>query len=128
MSTSKTCKTSTSKTAKHMAMVAFWKKHIIDRKLSGLTVKAYCEENDIERPDDLRFKTVAKKSASKVKIIQLIDNETPLDEVAKAQGMSFEALLNDLDSIVYSGTKLNIDSGHTVCNGNQLILAAHLSY
>ncbi|MCQ2244386.1 MAG: DNA helicase RecQ [Bacteroidaceae bacterium] len=72
-------------------------------------IKVYCEENDIERPDDLRFKTVAKKSASKVKIIQLIDNETPLDEVAKAQGMSFEALLNDLDSIVYSGTKLNID-------------------
>lgn len=47
MSTSKTCKTSTSKTAKHMAMVAFWKKHIIDRKLSGLTVKAYCEENNL---------------------------------------------------------------------------------
>ena len=44
LSTSKTCKTSTSKTAKHTAMVAFWKKHIIDRKLSGLTVKAYCEE------------------------------------------------------------------------------------
>ena len=47
MSTSKTCKTSTSKTAKHTAMVAFWKKHIIDRKLSGLTVKAYCEENNL---------------------------------------------------------------------------------
>lgn len=69
----------------------------------------YCEENDIVRPDDMRFKTVAKKSASKVKIIQLIDQETPLDEVAKALGISFEALLNDLDSIVYSGTKLNID-------------------
>ncbi len=72
-------------------------------------IKEYCEENDIERPDDMRFKTVAKKSASKVKIIQLIDQETPLDEVAKALGMSFESLLNDLDSIVYSGTKLNID-------------------
>ena len=72
-------------------------------------IKAYCEENDIERPDDMRFKTVAKKSVSKVKIIQLIDKETPLDELAKTQGISYEALLNDLDSIVYSGTKLNID-------------------
>ena len=72
-------------------------------------IKVYCEENDIERPDDMRFKTVAKKSVSKVKIIQLIDKETPLDELAKTQGISYEALLNDLDSIVYSGTKLNID-------------------
>ncbi|MCQ2253962.1 MAG: DNA helicase RecQ [Bacteroidaceae bacterium] len=72
-------------------------------------IKVYCEENDIERPDDMRFKTVAKKSASKVKIIQQIDDQYPLDEIAKTQGMSFEDLLNDLDSIVYSGTKLNID-------------------
>lgn len=72
-------------------------------------IKVYCEENDIERPDDMRFKTVAKKSVSKVKIIQLIDKETPLDELAKTQGISYETLLNDLDSIVYSGTKLNID-------------------
>lgn len=72
-------------------------------------IKVYCEENDIERPDDMRFKTVAKKSVSKVKIIEQIDKQTPLDEISKTQGISFETLLNDLDSIVYSGTKLNID-------------------
>ena len=72
-------------------------------------IKLYCKENDIERPEDLRFKTVAKKSAQKLKIIHEIDMQKPLNEIAKAQGMTFEALLNDLDSIVYSGTKLNID-------------------
>ena len=72
-------------------------------------IKVYCEENDIERPDDMRFKTVAKKSVSKVKIIEQIDKQTPLDEISKTQGISFDTLLNDLDSIVYSGTKLNID-------------------
>ncbi|MCF0202292.1 MAG: DNA helicase RecQ [Bacteroidaceae bacterium] len=72
-------------------------------------IKSYCEENDIVRPEDIRFKTVAKKSANKVRIIQCIDNQMPLDEIAKAFGLSFDALLNDLDSIVYSGTKVNID-------------------
>ena len=72
-------------------------------------IKDYCEENDIERPEDIRFKTVAKKSASKLKTISLIDGKFSLDEIAKVQGLSFEALLNELDSIVYSGTKLNID-------------------
>ncbi len=72
-------------------------------------IKQYCDENEIERPADLRIRTVAKKSLSKVKIIQSIDNKKLLDEVAKNLGMDFDEFLDELESIVYSGTKLNID-------------------
>ncbi len=72
-------------------------------------IRAYCEENEIESPEELRVRTVAKKSLTKVKIIQLIDKRWPLDEIAKVQGMDFEELLDELDAIVYSGTKINID-------------------
>ncbi|MBR6180494.1 MAG: DNA helicase RecQ [Prevotella sp.] len=72
-------------------------------------IKKHCEENDIERPEELRVKTVAKKSILKVKIIQSIDRKIDLDEVAKAQGLDFEDLLTEIENIVYSGTKLNID-------------------
>ena len=72
-------------------------------------IKRHCEENEIERPEDLRVRTVAKKSAMKVKIIQSIDRQVALDDIANAQGLEFEELLDEVEAIVYSGTKLNID-------------------
>lgn len=72
-------------------------------------IKRRCEENDIERPEELRVRTVAKKSMLKVKIIQSIDRQIPLDDIASAQGLEFEELLDEIEAIVYSGTKLNID-------------------
>ena len=72
-------------------------------------IKRHCEENDIERPEDLRIRTVPKKSMLKVKIIQSIDRKVALDDIADAQNIEFDDLLNEIEAIVYSGTKLNID-------------------
>jgi ATP-dependent DNA helicase RecQ len=72
-------------------------------------IKRYCEENEIVRQADLRVRTVAKKSILKVKIIQAIDRQIALDDIAMAQGLEFEELLDEVEAIVYSGTKLNID-------------------
>ena len=72
-------------------------------------IKRHCEENDIERPEDLRIRTVPKKSMLKVKIIQSIDRKMPLDDIADAQNIDFEDLLTEIEAIVYSGTKINID-------------------
>ena len=72
-------------------------------------IKAYCEENEIERQVDMRVRTVAKKSMLKVKIIQSIDRQIALDDIADAQGIEFEELLDEVEAIVYSGTKLDID-------------------
>lgn len=72
-------------------------------------IKKYCDENDIERPEDLRIRTVVKESAIKPKIIQSIDRQIALDDIAKAQGIEFEELLDEIEAIVYSGLKLNID-------------------
>ena len=72
-------------------------------------IKRYCEENDIVRQADLRVRTVAKKSLLKVKIIQSIDRQIALDDIANAQGIDFDEMLNEVEAIVYSGTKLNID-------------------
>ncbi len=72
-------------------------------------IKRYCEENDITRQADLRVRTVAKKSMLKVKIIQGIDRQVALDDIANAQGLEFGELLDEVEAIVYSGTKLNID-------------------
>jgi ATP-dependent DNA helicase RecQ len=72
-------------------------------------IKRYCDENDIVRQADLRVRTVAKKSMLKVKIIQAIDRQIALDDIANAQGIEFETLLDEVEAIVYSGTKLNID-------------------
>ena len=72
-------------------------------------IKKHCKENDIERPEELRVRTVAKKSVLKVKIIQSIDRQIALDDIAEAQGIDFETLLDEVDAIVYSGTKINID-------------------
>ena len=68
-------------------------------------IKRHCEENEIERPEDLRVRTVAKKSAMKVKIIQSIDRQVALDDIANAQGLEFEELLDEVEAIVYSGTR-----------------------
>ena len=72
-------------------------------------IAKYCEENEIERQMDLRVRTVAKKSMLKVKIIQSIDRQVALDDIANAQGIDFDELLDEIEAIVYSGTKLNID-------------------
>ncbi len=72
-------------------------------------IKKHCEENEIERPEELRVRTVAKKSMLKVKIIQSIDRKVALDDIANAQGIDFDELLDEVEAIVYSGTKLNID-------------------
>ena len=72
-------------------------------------IKKYCEENGIERQVDMRVRTVAKKSMLKVKIIQSIDHQVALDDIATAQGIDFDELLDEVEAIVYSGTKLNID-------------------
>lgn len=72
-------------------------------------IKKYCEENEIERPEELRVRTVAKKSALKVNIIHSIDRQIALDDIAEAKGLEFEALLDEIEAIIYSGTKLNID-------------------
>ena len=71
-------------------------------------IKKYCKENDIVPPEELRVRTVAKKS-KKVKIIASIDRQIPLDDIANAEGLDFDELLDNLDDIVYSGTKINID-------------------
>ena len=72
-------------------------------------IQKHCEENEIERPEEIRVKTVAKKSILKVKIIQSIDRKIDFEEIAKAQGLDFDELLTEIEAIVYSGTKLNID-------------------
>jgi len=72
-------------------------------------IAKYCEENNIERQTDIRVRTVAKKSAQMVSIIQSIDRQVPLDDIAQAKGMEFEELLDKVEAIVYSGMKLNIN-------------------
>ena len=72
-------------------------------------INQYCEENLIERPEELRVRTVAKKSVLKVSIIQSIDRQIDLDDLAEAKGLDFSELLDEIEAIVYSGTKLNID-------------------
>ncbi len=72
-------------------------------------IKRHCEENEIERPEDLRVRTVANKSKLKVSIIQSIDRKVALDDIAVAKGIDFCDLLDEVEAIVYSGTKLNID-------------------
>ena len=72
-------------------------------------IRMHCEENEIDRPEDLRVRTVANKSKLKVSIIQSIDRKVALDDIAVAKGIEFGELLDEIEAIVYSGTKLNID-------------------
>jgi ATP-dependent DNA helicase RecQ len=72
-------------------------------------IKKHVEENDIIRPEDLRVKTVANKSKLKVSIVQAIDRKVALDDLAESKGMEFSEILSEVEAIVYSGTKINID-------------------
>lgn len=71
-------------------------------------INRYVEDNDIIRPDDLVVKSTGTNSANKLYIIQNIDRKLPLDDIAKAKGMTMDALIKEMEQIVYSGTKLNI--------------------
>jgi len=71
-------------------------------------IKRHVEENEIERPEDLRVRTVANKSKMKVSIIQAIDRKVDLEDLAQSKGLSFGELLDEIEAIVYSGTKINI--------------------
>ena len=72
-------------------------------------IKRHCEDNGTERAEELRVRTVAKKSIIKVKIIQSIDKQLALDDIAESLGLSFDELLDEVEAIVYSGTKININ-------------------
>jgi len=71
-------------------------------------IKAHVEDNEIERPVDLRVRSVANKSKLKISIIQAIDRKIALDELAISKGLEFDELLDEIEAIVYSGTKINI--------------------
>ena len=72
-------------------------------------IARYVEENEIERPDDFVMKSIVNKSVNKVYIIQSIDRKMPLDDIADSKGLDMEELLNEIETIVFSGTKLNLD-------------------
>ena len=72
-------------------------------------IKKYVEENDITRPDDFVLKSVVNKSANKVFIIQSVDRKHSLEDIADAKGMEMDELMDELEAIVYSGTKLDLD-------------------
>ena len=72
-------------------------------------IARYVEENEIERPDDFVMKSIVNKSVNKVFIIQSVDRKMPLDDIANAKGLDMEELLSEIESIVYSGTKLDLD-------------------
>ena len=72
-------------------------------------IAKYVEENEIERPDDFVMKSMGNKSVNKVYIIQSIDRKIPLDEIADSKGMDMEELLDEIEAIVASGMKLNLN-------------------
>ena len=72
-------------------------------------IAKYVEENEIDRPDDFVMKSIVNKSVNKVFIIQSVDRKLPLEDIADAKGMDMEELLSEIEAIVYSGTKLNLD-------------------
>ena len=72
-------------------------------------IKEYIEENDIVKSDELVLRTSGSKSSKKLSLIQNVDKKIPLDEISESRGVEFDILLLELESIVFSGTKLNID-------------------
>jgi ATP-dependent DNA helicase RecQ len=72
-------------------------------------IKRHVAENEIERPEDLRVRTVANKSKLKISIVQSIDRKVALDDIALTTGLEFSELLNEIETVVFSGTKINID-------------------
>ena len=71
-------------------------------------IKAYVDENEIERPEDLRVRSVANKSKRKISIIKAVDRKIDLNEVAASNGLDFDQLLDEIESIVNSGNKINL--------------------
>lgn len=71
-------------------------------------IRKYVDEREIERPEDLRVRSVANRSKSKISIIQAIDRKIDLEELAPSLNMSFDQLLEEIEAIVNSGTKINI--------------------
>lgn len=84
------------------------KAHKFGREFIELIGK-YVQENEIDRPDDFIVKSTVNKSANKVFIIQNIDRKLSLDDIADARSLDMEELLDEIEAIVYSGTKLDID-------------------
>ena len=72
-------------------------------------ISSYVEENDIIRPEDMVVKSTGSNSALKLYIIQNIDRKLPLDDIATAKGMQMQDFVKEMEAIVYSGTKLNIN-------------------
>ena len=72
-------------------------------------IKRYVEENDIERPDDFVVKSTGTNSALKLYIIQNVDRKLSLRDIASAKGLDMPEFIKEMEAIVYSGTKLNID-------------------
>ena len=72
-------------------------------------ISKYVEDNEIERPDDFVVKSIVNKSANKVYIIQSVDRKLPLEDIASAKGLEMEELLDEIEAIVFSGTRLNLD-------------------
>jgi ATP-dependent DNA helicase RecQ len=72
-------------------------------------IAKYVEENEIDRPVDFFMKSVANKSAQKVAIIQSIDRKIPLEDIARSHGLSMQNILHEIESIVLSGTRLNLN-------------------
>ncbi len=78
-------------------------------KIFTETIKIYVEERGIERPNDLVIKSTVNKSVLKVHIIQNIDRKIPLDDIADSKGKSVDDIITEIEAIVYSGTKINLN-------------------
>lgn len=72
-------------------------------------IATYVEENNIEKPDDFVMKSVVNKSSNKIHIIQQVDKKIPFENIAKSRGLRLDALLEEMETIAASGTKLNLD-------------------
>ena len=79
-----------------------------DGQQSIALIKTYVDENEIERPEDMRVRTVANRSKNKIELITAIDRKVSLDALAESKDMEFSELLDELEAIVYSGTKINV--------------------
>jgi ATP-dependent DNA helicase RecQ len=72
-------------------------------------IQSYVEENEIERPQDMVVKSLINKSVLKVQLIQNIDRKLPLEDIGKAQGKNIEEVIEEIEGIVSSGTRVNIN-------------------
>jgi len=72
-------------------------------------IQKYVEENKILRPDDLVVKSTGVNSGLKLYLIQSVDRKLPLEDIADAKGMLMEELIEEMETIVFAGTRLNID-------------------